>query len=119
MKQSQSPQGPKSLELDTREESKNCICNGMCRSRRVGGVRGVQSKIGLGPPFANNITPPPPKKIFSGFVIRTLLESPPTCPSQVNCMAVPTGNCLSRVSENWFRIFTLGVVIKVGLTEKK
>lgn len=29
-----------------------------------GGVRGVQSKIGLGPPFANNITPPPKKNIF-------------------------------------------------------
>lgn len=70
-------------------------------------------------PICKQYYPPPPKKIFSGFVIRTLLESPPTCPSQVNCMAVPTGNCLSRVSENWFRIFTLGVVIKVGLTEKK
>lgn len=78
-----------------------------------------QNKVSFNETIKKKYYPPPPKKIFSGFVIRTLLESPPTCPSQVNCMAVPTGNCLSRVSENWFRIFTLGVVIKVGLTEKK
>lgn len=55
--------------------------------------------------------------LFGKDKMLTLLTSLPTSPWQVNCIAVPTGNCLSGVSKFSFRSLTRGISITVGLTE--
>lgn len=58
------------------------------------------------------------RSIFPSIALkRTLVWSLPTSPWQVNCIAVSTGNCRSGVSYPSFSILTLGISIKVGLTE--
>ena len=49
-------------------------------------------------------------------IVLTLLLSFPTCPLQVSCRAVATGNCLSGVSLNSPNILTPGNSMTLGLT---